>query len=201
MPSGRLVHPVEAAAHPRRAQREAELALHRARLVPRRLLLVVEARQRVHARPLALLLVLAGEEALVAPGVVEGAQEVLERRVVAGGPAAQVELDRVVQRAAVDDGVMLPQRDAQDVDVLVLERARLVVVHLPVADRERLGVRGQGRRVRGRRRPAAGAWRCSSSSAWPGTGRAASLGRSSASSTNWLTFHFRRPPMSSALVR
>ena len=32
-------------------------------------------------------------------------------------------------------------------------------------------------------------------------GRAASFGRSSASSTNWLTFHLRLPPMSSALVR
>ena len=76
---------------------------------------MVEARQGLHARALALLLVLARQEALVAPGVVERAQEVLERGEVAGGPAPQVELDRGVERAAVDHGVVLPERDPQDV--------------------------------------------------------------------------------------
>ncbi len=116
-PSGVSSTPVEAPAHPVEAEREAELPLHVGGLLPRGLLLVIEARQRRDARPLALLLVLAGEEALVAPGVVEGEQEVLERGVVARRAAAQVELDRLVERAAVDHRVVLAQRDAQDVDV------------------------------------------------------------------------------------
>ena len=79
-PDRRLVHAVEAAAHPGRPQREAELPLDVGRLAARGLLLVLEARQRRPARRLALLLVLPGEEALVPPGVVEGR---------AGGPRAR----------------------------------------------------------------------------------------------------------------
>ena len=116
------------------------------------LLLVVEARQRQDARPLALLLVLAREKALVAPGVVERAQQILERGEVAGRPPPQIELDGGVQRAPVHHGVVLAKRDAQDVHVVVLERARLVVVHLVVAHHQ-LRVRGQGLAERvGRRR-------------------------------------------------
>src|SRR3984893_12290982 len=119
---GRLVDPVEAPADPVEAEVEPELALHVGGLLPGGLLLVVEAGQRRHSRPLALLLVLAGEKALVPPRVVERAQEVLERGVVAGRAAAQVELDRVVERAAVDDRVVLPARLIGYPDVLVLQR-------------------------------------------------------------------------------
>src|SRR5678816_3777499 len=93
---GGLVDAVEAAAHAVEAEVEAELALHLGGLLPRGLLLVVEAGQRRDARALALLLMLAGEEALVPPRLVEREQEVLEGGVVAGGATAQVELDRVV---------------------------------------------------------------------------------------------------------
>src|SRR4029450_4607688 len=132
-----LVPPVEASPPPVETEVESELALHLGGLLPGGFLIVIEAGERGHPGALALLLVLAGEEALVRPGVVEGGQEVLERAEIAGGAAAQVELHRLVQRAAVDHRVMLPERDAQDVDVLVLERARLVVVDLAMAERER----------------------------------------------------------------
>src|SRR6266851_7115444 len=117
---GGLVDPVEAPANPVEAEVESELPLHVGGLLPGGLLLVIEAGERRHPRPLALLLVVAGEETLVPPRVVEGEQESLERGVVAGRAATQVELHRVVERAAVDHRVVLPQRDAQDVDVLVL---------------------------------------------------------------------------------
>src|ERR1700730_3032264 len=135
---GRVVDSVEAAAHPRGPQGEAELALDVGRFLPGGLLYMVEARQRFDARVLALLLVLAREEALVPPRVVEGEQEVVERGKVAHGAPPQVELHRLVERAAVNHAVMLPQRDPLDVDVLVLERAGLVVVQLIVADRQLL---------------------------------------------------------------
>src|ERR1700730_3437665 len=89
---GRLVHAVESPAHPRRPQGEAELALHLAGLLPGGLLFMIEARERLHPRALALLLVLAREEALVAPGIVEGLQEILERGEVPHGAAPQIEL-------------------------------------------------------------------------------------------------------------
>src|SRR4029077_13368282 len=64
---GRLVHPVEAPALPVEPEAEPELALHIGGLLPGRLLLVIEAGQRGHSRPLAPLLPLAGEEAPAPP--------------------------------------------------------------------------------------------------------------------------------------
>src|SRR5438552_4380238 len=93
---GRLVHAIESPADFRRPQGEAELALHLAGLLPRGLLLVIEARERLHPGALALLLVLAREEALVAPGIVEGLQEVLERGEVPYCAAAQIALPGLV---------------------------------------------------------------------------------------------------------
>src|SRR5262249_38297541 len=74
----RLVDPIETTAHPGGPEGEAELALHLGRLLPRGFLLVVEAGEGEHARALALLLVLASEEALVPPRIVKSAEEVLE---------------------------------------------------------------------------------------------------------------------------
>src|SRR3970282_1675878 len=89
---GRLVHAIEAPAHPVGREAEPELALHLGGLLPRGLLLVVEARERLPPCPPALLLVLAREAPLVAPGVIERPEEVLERGVVARRAPAQVEL-------------------------------------------------------------------------------------------------------------
>src|SRR5262249_54082654 len=104
---GRLVDPVEAATHAGGPESEAELALHLRGLLPRGLLLVIEAREREHAGALALLLVLAGEEALVPPRVVEGAEEVVERREVAHRAPLEIELHGLVERAAIDHVVVL----------------------------------------------------------------------------------------------
>ena len=150
-PSGVVVHAVEAAAHLGGPEREAELLLDAGGPPSRRFLLMIEARQGLHTGALALLLVLARQEALVAPGVVERAQHVLERGEVARRPAPQVELDGGVERAAVDHGVVLPERDAQDVHVVVLERTGLVVVHLVVAHHD-LGARRERHRLATTRR-------------------------------------------------
>src|SRR5215475_11702024 len=151
----RLVDPIETAAYPGGPEGEAELALHLGRLLPRAFLLVVEAGEGEHARALALLLVLAGEEALVPPRIVEGPEEVLEGGEVAHHAPLEIELDGLVERAAVDDVVMLAQRDALHVNVLVFEWAGLVVVHLVVAHGEGLGGRhrlhAQARGEKGRR--------------------------------------------------
>src|SRR5215510_7660215 len=153
---GCVVDAIEAAAHPGGPEDEAELALHLRGLLPRGLLLVIEAGEGEHARALALLLVLAGEEALVPPRLVEGPEEVFERGKVAHHTPLEIELDGLVQRTAVDHVVVLAQRDALDVDVVVLERTGLVVVHLVVTHREELRGRpgvpihafgGRGRRV------------------------------------------------------
>src|SRR5262245_7993004 len=74
----RLVDAIEASTHSRGPELEAEFLLDRRRPCPGRLFLVVEARQRLHSRLAALLLVLAGEKTLVAPGILEGPKEVLE---------------------------------------------------------------------------------------------------------------------------
>src|SRR5438093_582241 len=133
-----LVHAVEAAADPVGPQRETELLLDVRRLLAARLLLVPEARERLAARGLARLLVLPREEPLVVPLAVVDAEEVLERRVVAGRTAQEVVLDDPVDRGAVHHGVVAQDRHAEDVDIAVLQWTRLVVVHLLVAQHELL---------------------------------------------------------------
>src|SRR5438093_673170 len=142
-----LVHAVEAAADPVGPQREAELFLDVRRLLATRLLLVPEARERLAARGLTRLLVLQREEPLVVPLAVVNAEEVVERRVVAGRTAQQVVLDHPVDRGAVHHRVVAQDRHAEDVDVAILQRARLVVVHLLVAQQELL-LRRDGREPR-----------------------------------------------------
>src|SRR5262249_60650402 len=92
---GCVVDAIEAAAHPGGAEDEAELALHLRGLLPRGLLLVIEAGQGEHPRALALLLVLAGEEALVPPRLVARAQEVFRRVEVAASATHTVWLHRL----------------------------------------------------------------------------------------------------------
>src|SRR5262247_668398 len=106
--AGLLVDPVEPPPDARGAEPEHELLLHRRRLAARGFLLVVEARERLDACALALLLVLAREKALVLPGVLEGAEEVLQGSEVPHRAPPQIELHRGVQCAAVNDRVVLP---------------------------------------------------------------------------------------------
>src|SRR2546422_45825 len=96
---------------------------------------------------LARFLVLPGEEALVQPLALVLGQEILERGVVALDAALEIELDDRVDRAAVDDRVVAQDRHAQQVDVAVLERARLVVVHLLVAEQQLFGLGDRHRRA------------------------------------------------------
>src|SRR5438094_4537935 len=145
-----LVDAVEAAAHAVGADREGELLLDVTRLQALGLLVVPEARERRAASGLPGLLVLPGQEALVLPLAVVLGQQVLERRVVALDATLEIELDDRVDGAAVDDRVMPADRYAQDVDVAVLERTRLVVVHLFVAQQELLVGRQRRRRLAGR---------------------------------------------------
>ena len=150
-----LVHAVEAPPHPVGAEREAEVLLHVGGPGALRLLLVPEARQGRATRRLARLLVLPGEEALVLPLPLEHRQEILQRRVVAGHAAQEVELDDLVDGVAVHHRVVAQDGHAQHVDVAVLQRAGIVVVHLAVAQ-EQLLLGGNGRRrvapaLRGRR--------------------------------------------------
>src|SRR6266508_3241221 len=156
-PLGRLIHAINAATHAIGPQVEAELPLYVRRLLPRGFLLMVEARERGDAGALALLFMLAREEALVPPGIFERAQQVFEWWEVPDRPPAEVEFHGLVQRAAIDDRVVLAQGEAQDVDVVILERAGLVVVHLLVTDGQGLALRygGEVRRLGlGRRRVA-----------------------------------------------
>src|SRR3989475_649664 len=139
-----LVHAVEAAADAVGPQREAELFLDVRRLLAARLLLVPEARERLPTPGLTRRLVLPREEPLVVPLAVVDAEEVVERRIVAGRPAQQVVLDHPVDRGTVHHRVVAQDRHAEDVDVAVLQRARLVVVHLLVAHQELL-LRRDGR--------------------------------------------------------
>src|SRR4029453_635356 len=90
--AGLLVDPVEAPPDARRAEPEHELLLHRGGLPARGLFLVVEAGERLDPRALALLLVLAREETLVPPGVIEGAKEIGERGEVPPRAPPQVKL-------------------------------------------------------------------------------------------------------------
>src|SRR5205807_123678 len=77
-----------------------------------------------------LILVLAAEEAFVDPDTLEVPDQIVRGdRLMARLPAV-VFLHRFVQRRAVDDPVIPEHRDAQDVDELVLERTRRVVVDL-----------------------------------------------------------------------
>src|SRR3990172_6092621 len=148
-----LVNPVEAPAHAVGAEAEAELLLDRRGLGAAGLLLVPEARQGLVPGGLARLLVLPGEEPLVVPLARVAGQQVLERGVVARGSAQQVVLDDLVDRRAVNDRVVAQDRHPQQVDVAVLERARLVVVPLLVAEEQlRVGRHLRERIVRGRRR-------------------------------------------------
>ena len=120
---------------------------------------VAEAAERLAARLVARLLVVAADEPLVRPRRVEDLVELrLAHDVPARMPLVE-ELDRAVQRGPVDERVVRRHRDAEHVRVLVFARAGQVVVDLVEAQRQRLGDR-PARRIRHgdrrrRRRPAA----------------------------------------------
>ena len=191
------VHPVHPAADPVAVQAEAELALDVGRHDrPGPQLLRPEPAQRGPPGRQARLLVLAGQEALVGPGPLEGREQLLLGHDVAARLAAVELLHGLVERGAVDDGVVGRDRHAQDVDVLVLERAGQVVVHLVEAQRRAAPRPARGRARRGSAVGSNAASR--SSGAWRrGVGGRAvgrRAGRSSASSTNCETRRARRPP-------
>ena len=115
----------------------------------RRELLGPEAAQGRATGLEARLLVLAGDEALVRPGRLEGRDERLLGHHVAAGVAA-VELgDGQVERGAVDDRVVRRDRDPHHVDVAVLERAGQVGVDLVEGEDERLGRVARSRQAAG----------------------------------------------------
>src|SRR6266576_2548283 len=129
-----------AAAEHRRPHGEPELPLHERRDGGAGLLVVVEAPEGVPPGLEPLVLVLAAEEAFVDPDALEVPDQIVRGdRLMARLPAV-VFLHRLVQRRSVDDPVIPQHRDAQDVDVLVLERTRRVVVDLPEGDRHDLAV-------------------------------------------------------------
>ena len=154
----RLVDAVPPPAHPRepRPVRQAhpELALDEGRPAARRLLLVPEAPDGLAPGVATRRLVGRREEPLVPPLPLVRLEEVLERRVEAGRPPTEVVLDDAVERLPVHHRVVASDGDPQDVHVPVLQRARLVVVHLPVTQLEddvrperRLGPRSRPRRA------------------------------------------------------
>jgi len=77
------------------------------------------------------------QEPLVRPRPFERRVEILLAHHVALRLAAVEFLHRLVQRGAIHDRVMGSDGHSQNVDVLVLERAGEVVVHLVEAQRER----------------------------------------------------------------
>ena len=106
----------------------------------------MEAAQHRLALAPALLLVLAGEEALRHPGRAERGHEVVGRERPAGEARLEVPSHRLVDGVAVDDRVVGQQGHAQDVDVAVLERAGLVVVDLAVGEPQQLVLRDRAAR-------------------------------------------------------
>ena len=139
-PVVRLVDAVPPAANPGEpsgvGQAHAELPLDEGGPRARGLLLVPEALDGRAAGVATRRLVRPREEALVPPLAVVRLEEILERRVEAGGPPAQVVLDDAVERLPVHHRVVAADRHAQDVHVAVLQRAGLVVVDLAVAELE-----------------------------------------------------------------
>ena len=132
------VDAVHAAADAVAVEREAELALDVGRHDrPGPQLLFPEAAQGGPAGRQARFLVLPSEKPLVRPGAIERGEQLVLGHQVAARLAAVELLHGLVQRRAVDDRVVRRDRHAQDVDVLVLERAGQVVVHLVEAERER----------------------------------------------------------------
>ena len=109
-----------------------------------------EPAQRPSTGSQAGLLVVAAHEALVRPGQFEHLVELRFAHHMALRVPVMEELDRLVERPAIDDRVVRRQRHAQDVGVLVLERTGQVVVDLVEAQRQRLADRpvrrGGGRR-------------------------------------------------------
>ena len=89
---------------------------------------LAEAAKRRAAGRQARLLVLAGEEALVGPGRLERGDQLGLAHHHAARVALVELLDREVERGPVDDRVVRRRRHAQDVGVLVPERAGQVVV-------------------------------------------------------------------------
>ena len=128
-----FVNPVPAPGDLVLALPEGELLLHKSGHCVRSLLALVEAPQALPPRLQTLLLMFATQKTLVSPGPLEARQQILVTHGQPSLPAAVVLLNRLVNGLPVDDRVVRPQRHAQDVDVLVLQRARQVVVHLHVA--------------------------------------------------------------------
>ena len=101
-------------------------------------LLRAEAAQRRATRLETRLLVLAGQEALVAPRDLERVDQLGLGHDVTARVAPMELLDGLVQRRAVDHRVVRRDRHPQHVQVAVLARAGQVVVDLAEAERQRL---------------------------------------------------------------
>src|SRR5438876_12422824 len=85
----------------------------------------------------------AADEALVDPRALEVGDQVLEGDQLPAGSAAVVLADRFMDRRPVDDTMVAQQRHAPDVGVLVLQRAEIIIVDLPVGEEAGLVGRDQ----------------------------------------------------------